>query len=71
MTDEKRRKLWGYVLSSQPSTTKHVLGYLRYETLRKLTPHAYQKLVERSIKNNIEFDDLVDNLIVDTREDNR
>jgi hypothetical protein len=34
-------------------------GYLRYEALRKLTPHGYAQLNERNIKGE-RFDDMVE-----------
>lgn len=38
------------------------LGYVRYETLRKLSPKQFSDLYKRNIKENIPFDKLVDEL---------
>ena len=40
-----------------------VLGYLRYEALRKLTPYQYEKLCKRNLKGE-NFDGMVDELVI-------
>ncbi len=39
------------------------LGYLRYESLRKLGPARYSELCRKNIHEGRRFDDLVDELI--------
>ncbi len=40
-----------------------VLGYLRYEALKKLNPRQYEELNKRNL-NGENFDEMVDELIV-------
>ncbi len=44
-----------------------VLGYLRYEALRKLSPRQYGELHKRNLKGE-NFDGMVDELIVKNHE---
>ena len=39
------------------------LGYLRYETIRKLSPRQYTELHQRNLKGE-NFDGMVDELVV-------
>jgi hypothetical protein len=39
-------------------------GWLRYEAVRKLSPRRYAGLCERNIRDDVAFDDLVDELIM-------
>jgi len=41
----------------------YILGYLRYEALRKLTPQGFYKLWEKNIKGK-NFDEMVNELVI-------
>lgn len=41
----------------------HVIGWLRYEAIRKLGPHKYKELCDRNIKGGEHFDTMVDELV--------
>lgn len=43
------------------------LGWLRYEAVRKLNANRFAELCERNIRDHIQFDDLVDQLIVEDK----
>lgn len=51
------------MLSDLPELARRIrLGYERYEKLRKLNPMQFTTLHKRAIKENIKFDELVDDL---------
>lgn len=40
-----------------------ILGFLRYETIRRLNPRQFAELHRRNIKNHENFDEMIDGLI--------
>lgn len=66
MTTEQ--KVWfEYKLSDakrERSHDEHVIGYLRYEALRRLNPQQYFMLHARNMAGE-RFDDMVDELVSD------
>lgn len=39
------------------------LGWLRYETIRRIRPDQFAQLYKKSLQTNIQFDTLIDQLI--------
>ena len=64
-TDKLRLSLLTTVAANDHPVRQLVLGFLRFEALRKLNPRKFAELHKRNL-NGENFDGMIDSLIIDS-----